>query len=151
MTFQMPYGAMRLITLPMGWMNSVPIFHDDICHILQPKIPTYTVPYIDDVPVKGPATRYLLPDGTCEMLASNPGIRRFVWKHFQNINHILQHMKYSGGTFSGTKSKLCVENFVIIGHYCTPSGRKPDESKIAVICNWGPCQTLSEVRADDCS
>ena len=73
---------MRLITLPMGWTNSVPIFHDDVCHILQPEIPTYTVPYIDDVPVKGPATRYLLPDGTCKMLASNPGIRRFAWEHF---------------------------------------------------------------------
>ena len=113
---------MRLVTLLMGWMNSVPIFHDDVCHILQPKILTYTVPYIDNVPVKGPSTRYLLPDGTCEMLASNTGIRRFIWEHFQNINRILQCMKYSSGTFSGTKSMLCVENFIIIGHYCTPSG-----------------------------
>ena len=56
-------------------------------------------------------------------------------------------MKYSSGTFSGTKSMLCVENFVIMGHHCTPSGRKPDESKVTVIRNWGPCQTLSEVRA----
>ena len=26
-TFQTPYGAKRLTTLPMGWSNSVPIFH----------------------------------------------------------------------------------------------------------------------------
>jgi len=25
-TFQTPFGAMRLTTLPMGWTNSVPIF-----------------------------------------------------------------------------------------------------------------------------
>src|SRR5271170_544295 len=58
-TFQTPYGAMRLTTLPMGWTNSVPIFHDDVTHILQEEIPHVTQPYIDDVPVKGPATRYI--------------------------------------------------------------------------------------------
>jgi hypothetical protein len=38
-TFQTPYGALRLVTLPMGWTNSVPIFHDDVTFILQPEIP----------------------------------------------------------------------------------------------------------------
>ena len=56
MTFQTPYGAMQLTTLPMGWTNSVLIFHDDVCHILQEEIPHVTVPYIDDVPVRGPAS-----------------------------------------------------------------------------------------------
>ena len=50
-TFQTPYGAMRLTTLPMGWTNSVLIFHDDVCHILQEEIPHVTVPYINNVPV----------------------------------------------------------------------------------------------------
>jgi hypothetical protein len=49
-TFQSPFGALRLVTLPMGWTNSVPIFHDDVTYILQPKIPHLTIPYIDDVP-----------------------------------------------------------------------------------------------------
>ncbi len=39
-TFQTPFGALRLTTLPMGWTNSVPIFHDDVTHILQPEIRT---------------------------------------------------------------------------------------------------------------
>ena len=41
-TFQTPYSAHRLTTLPMGWTNSVPIFHDDVTHILQPEIPHVT-------------------------------------------------------------------------------------------------------------
>ena len=52
-TFQTPFGALRLVTLPMGWTNSVPIFHDNVTFILQPEIPDVTVPYIDDVPIKG--------------------------------------------------------------------------------------------------
>ena len=47
--FQIPFGALRLVTLPMGWMNSVPIFHDDVTYILHQEIPRYTLPYIDDV------------------------------------------------------------------------------------------------------
>ena len=61
--FQTPYGTLHLVTLPMGWMNSVPIFHDDVTYILQPEIPDYTVPYVDDVPFKGPTNEYRLPDG----------------------------------------------------------------------------------------
>ena len=33
-TFQTPFGALRLVTLPMGWTNLVPIFHDDVTYIL---------------------------------------------------------------------------------------------------------------------
>ena len=53
--FQIPFSMMRLTTLPMGWTNLVPIFHDDVCYILQPEIPHVTQPYIDDIPVRGPA------------------------------------------------------------------------------------------------
>ena len=141
-TFQTPYGAMRLTTLPMGWTNAVPIFHDDVTYILQPEIPEYTIPYIDDVPGKGPATEY---DG--ERIPENPGIRRFVWEHFQNLSRIVTRMRYAGGTFSGVKSILIARETIVIGHRCTPEGRKPDESRVAAIRHWGPCQSLSDVRA----
>jgi hypothetical protein len=146
-TFQTPYGALRLVTLPMGWTNSVPIFHDDVTFILQPEIPDFTIPYIDDVPVKGPRSQYELEDGTYETIPENANIRRFVWEHFKNVNCIVQQMKYCGGTFSGTKLYLCVPRFMVIGHCCTYEGRIPDNSKVAAIKNWGPCSTLSEVRA----
>jgi hypothetical protein len=146
-TFQSPFGTLRLVTLPMGWTNSVPIFHDDVTYILQPEIPDTTVPYIDDVPIRGPAERYVLPDGTEERIEGNPGIRRFVWEHFQNLNRVVQRIKYSGGTFSGFKSTLCAEEIVAVGHRCTPQGRLPDPKYIDKIAKWGPCKDVSEVRA----
>ena len=146
-TFQSPFGALRLVTLPMGWTNSVPVFHEDVTHILRPEIPHVTVPFIDDVPVKGPDSDYRRPDGSYETLRENPGIRRFVWEHFQNVNRVVQRMKYSGGTFSGTKAVLCAEEFTVVGHRCTPQGRVPDQSYVAKISNWGPCRDLSDVRA----
>ena len=146
-TFQTPFGAMRLTTLPMGWTNSVPIFHDDVTYILRPEIPHVTQPYIDDVPIRGPATRYVLPSGEEERIPQNSGIRRFVWEHFLDLNRVCQRMKYSGGTFSGFKSYLCAEEITLLGQRCTIDGRLPDPSRIAKITNWAPCRDLSDVRA----
>ena len=146
-TFQTPFGAMRLVTLPMGWTNSVPIFHDDVTYILQPEIPHTTIPYIDDVPIRGPATQYRLSDGSYQTHPENPNIRRFVWEHFQGLNRVVQRMKYCGGTFSGYKATLCAEEITVVGHRCTINGRLPDESRVAKIVNWGPCKDLSDVRA----
>jgi hypothetical protein len=146
-TFQTPYGALRLVTLPMGWTNSVPIFHDDVTFILQPEIPDITIPYIDDVPVRGPASRYQLEDGSYETHPENPEIRRFVWEHFNNLNRVVHRMKYCGGTFSGFKALLCSPFITVLGHVCTSEGRIPDQSRVIKIINWGPCRDLSEVRA----
>ncbi|KAF7343686.1 DNA/RNA polymerase [Mycena sanguinolenta] len=142
-----PYGALRLVTLPMGWTNSVPIFHDNVTFILQPEIPEFTIPYIDDVPCRGPASSYQLDDGSFKTIPENSGIRRFIWEHFNNLNRIVQRMKYCGGTFSGVKSILCAQSITVVGHVCTPAGRIPDQKRVAKIFNWGPCKDLSEVRA----
>ena len=146
-TFQSPYGLMRLTKLPMGWTNSVPIFHEDVTYILQDETPEWTIPYIDDVPVKGPASDYRTPDGDWERCPENPGIRRFVWEHFRTIARIVARMKYSGGTFSGKKSVLIAKEFYVVGNRCTPNGREPPMDRVLAISNWGPCHTLSEVRA----
>ena len=146
-TFQTPFGALRLVTLPMGWTNSVPIFHDDVTFILQPEIPDVTVPFIDDVPIKGPASRYQNSDGTYETIEGNSGIRRFVWEHFQNLNRVIQRMKYCGGTFSGPKTTLCAEEITVVGHRCTFEGRLPETDRVGVITRWEPCKNVSEVRA----
>jgi hypothetical protein len=114
-TFQSPFSALRLVTLPMGWMNSVLIFHNNVTFILQPKIPNITVPYIDDVPICSPMDRYILPNGTEERIPDNPGICHFVWEHFQGLNHMVQWTKYCGGTYSGVKTVLCTEEITVVG------------------------------------
>ena len=146
-TFQTPFGALRLTTLPMGWTNSVPIFHDDVTYILQEEIPEYTKPYIDDVAIRGPVTRYELPGGGYETIPENKGVRRFVWEHLQAVNRIVQRMRYAGGTFSGYKSVLCAGEITVVGHLCTYEGRKPSADKLWTIQNWPACKTIGDVRS----
>jgi hypothetical protein len=73
-TFQTPFGALQIVTLPMGWTNSVPILHDNVTYILQPKIPHITIPYIDDTPVKGPKSEYHTIGRSYETIPDNPTI-----------------------------------------------------------------------------
>ncbi len=145
-TFQTPFGALRLVKLPQGWTNSVPIFHDDVTFILKDEIPHITIPYIDDVPVRGPGSRYIQADGTYETIPENTGIRRFIWEHFQNLNRVIQRLKYCGGTVSGLKALLCLETFPVVGHMCSYEGRRPSEDRIGVIERWPPLENVSEVR-----
>ena len=145
-TFQTPFGALRLVTLPMRWTNSVPIFHDDVTFILQPEIPDVTVSFIDDVAIKGPESRYQLDDGSYEIIPENPGIRRFIWEHSQNMNRVVQHMKHCGGTFSRHKTTLCAAEITVVGHKWMYDGRLPETDRVGAIEQWPPCTNVSKVR-----
>jgi hypothetical protein len=146
-TFNTPLGAFRLTVLPMGWTNSPAVLQGDITHILRPEIPEWTQPFADDVPIKGPKSRYQLSDGTYETIPSNPGIRRFVWEHFEVVHRIIQRVKAYGATFSGKKAFIGVPKAEILGHICTEEGRVTDPSRVKVLKDWPLPKTVSEVRA----
>jgi len=80
--------------LLMGWTNSVPIFYDDVIYILQDEISRYTLPYIDNMPIREPATRYEKPDSTLEVLEKNPRIREFIFEHMRNIIILLVNLQW---------------------------------------------------------
>jgi hypothetical protein len=130
----------------MGHTNSVQVMQGDINYILQEEIPLFTIPFIDDVTVKGLVTHYESPDGTYKTIPKNSGIRRFVWEHLANINCILQHLKYVGGTFSGKKLKLCVLTIVILRQWCNYKGRVLHEAKTQKIQDWPIPKDITGVR-----
>jgi hypothetical protein len=70
-TFQTPFGTLRLVTLPMSWTNSVPIFHNDVTFILQAEILHITIPYIDGVPIKVVTTTYQKVNDSYETCKGN--------------------------------------------------------------------------------
>ena len=145
-TFQTPLGALRNTRLVMGHTNSVQVMQGDIDFALQDEIPAFTIPFVDDVPVKGPTSRYERPDGTYETIPENPGIRRFVWEHFNNVNRIIQRVKYIGGTFSGKKIEVCVPSILLLGQRCNYDGRVPHEAKTQKIRDWPVPDSLTSVR-----
>jgi hypothetical protein len=131
----------------MGWGNSVPIFQANITYILKDKMPKHTIPFLNDASALGPRSHYECPDGTFEAIPKNPGIHQFIWEHFVTLNRLAQRMKYVGGTWSGTKSKLCCLDVLIVGHLCCYEGRKPNHHYVTKIRTWGACEEPSDVRA----
>jgi hypothetical protein len=114
----------------------------DINYILREEIPLFTIPFIDDVAVKGPVTCYESSNGIYETIPKNTGIHHFVWEHLANVNRILQRLQYVGGTFSGKKLKLCIPTIVILRQQCNYEGHVPHEAKTQKIQDW---QILKDV------
>ena len=146
-TFHTPFGLMRLTKLPMGWTNSVPIFHNDVTYILRDEIPHLTIPFIDDIPVKGPEDAHRTPDGDFERCPENPGIRLFVREHFANLARIVARIMHAGGTLNGWKSVLISAEIMVVGNRCTENGCEAPVNRVLAISNWGPCCSLTEVCA----
>ena len=144
--FLTPLGLLRITSLPMGFTNSPAEFQACMAFILQDEIPTKANIFIDDLPIKGPITQYLDPKRKPEVLPENPGIRRFMWEHAQDVHRILQRVEHAGGTFAPTKVQLAQPEALIVGQKCTQKGRLPDDQKVEKILKWPPLKTVRDVR-----
>ena len=100
--------------------------HGDVTFMLQDLILEVTSPYADDIPVKGPKTRYETGSGGYEVLAENPGVWRFFWEHMQNMHKVVQMIKVYGGTLSAKKSIICAPEVELLGYWLTYEGQRPD-------------------------
>jgi len=144
--FQTPLGTLRITSLPMGFTNSPAEFQACMVFLLQDEIPKVAGVFIDDVPIKGPANRYLDQDGKEETLKENPGIRRYVWEHLQDLHRVLHRIGEAGGTVSGKKMQLCKPEVEIVGQKCSREGRTPTDTRAQRIRDWPTPANLTEVR-----
>jgi hypothetical protein len=144
--FYTPLGLLCLTALPMGYTNSPAEFQKCMMFILQEEIPEVANIFIDDLPIKGPRTQYPDKHGNPETLAANPGIRRFIWEHANEVHRIMHWIKCAGATFSPKKTQISRREVVIVGQKCTPEGRLPDEERVAKILKWPPLTIVKEVR-----
>ena len=144
--FQTPLGELRIVSLPMGYTNSPAEFQACMMFILQHEVPEKAGVFIDDIPIKGPPTRYLGPDGQPERLSQNPGIRRFIWEHLNDVHRILHRIGEAGGTVSGKKMQLCSSEVEIVGHKCSSKGREPISARIKKVVEWPRPINTKQVR-----
>ena len=146
-SFQTPLGLLRITSLPMGFTNSPAESQKCMAFILQDEIPQVANIFINDLPVQGPVTEYLDQEGNPETLVENPGIRRFIWEHAQDVHRIMHRVKHAGGTFAPSKAQICRPEVIIVGQKCTPAGRLPEPNKVEKILNWPPLKSVHDIRA----
>ena len=73
----------------MGFTNSPAELQKCMSFILQDEIPEVANIFIDNLPIKGPTTQYLDEKGNPEMISENPGIRRYIWEHANDVHHVM--------------------------------------------------------------
>ena len=103
-SFMTPLGLLCHTAMPQGYTNSPSKFQNCTSFILRDKIPHIANVFIDDLPIKGPATCYEDVNGNAETLPANPGIQRFIWEHAVDVHRIMHHFAHAGRTFSGPKT-----------------------------------------------
>jgi len=135
-----PLGLLRQTTLLQGATNSVAQCQRASAAILERNIPHDARVYIDDIPVRGPKTRY----GDEETL---PGVRRFIFEHLKTLDRVLVSIELSNVKVSGEKSQFCQPGIIIVGFSCDFDGRRPEAGKVAKIANWPACRNITEARA----
>ena len=140
-TIRTPIGLMRMCTLPQGATNSVAHMVNAMNKILRDFVPKVTMPFLDDVPIKGCSV-----SRKDERLMPN-GCRKFVADHIHDCERILSRLEEVHLTFSGQKSMFGVPEILVVGHMCGPYGRKPSPIKVNAIQNLKDnCKSLTEVR-----
>ncbi|GBG88370.1 hypothetical protein CBR_g47069 [Chara braunii] len=135
-----PVGQLQMQVTPMGFTNAVAEAQRRMLAVTGDMFPEKCEPYIDDNPVKG--ARY--KDET----EVDPGVRKFIWDHLQDIKDLLQRFLLYNITASGPKSILAVPEVTIPGFRCEAYGRRPDPAKTDKISQWPThLRTTTEVRA----
>ena len=122
-----PLGLVRMCTLPQGATNSVAHMMNGMNKVLRDFIPQITMPFLDDVPIKGCDEREK------DKALDSRGCRKFVANHIKDCDKILSKLEEVNLTLSGLKSVFGVGEVLIVGHLCTTNGRRPCPSKIDVI------------------
>ncbi|GBG77598.1 hypothetical protein CBR_g24045 [Chara braunii] len=135
-----PRGLIHMNVAPQGWTNTVAMVQRNMIRVMQTVSPHITQPYIDDLAVKGPRKRE-----DDEVL---PRVRRFVWRHIQDLDKVLGLLEEYNLMASGPKSKHCMKETTILGFVCNENGRRPDVKKTDKIVEWPvPFRSVTDVRS----
>ncbi|GBG61381.1 hypothetical protein CBR_g20412 [Chara braunii] len=135
-----PRGLIYMNVAPQGWTNAVAMVQRAMNRAMQSVSPHITQPYIDDLAVKGLAVK--------ESDEVSPGVRRFVWKHIQDLEKVLSLLEKHNLTASRAKSRHCMRETTILGFVCSEKGRRPDLKKTDKITGWSvPFHSITDVRS----
>ncbi|GBG64698.1 hypothetical protein CBR_g46241 [Chara braunii] len=127
----------KMQVTPMGFTNVVAEAQRRMLAVVGDVFPKKCKHYIDDNPIKGAQET--------DETEVQPGIRRFVWDHLQDIKDLLRRFLVYNITASGPKSILAVPEVTILGFRCGAYGRKPDPAKTDKISQWPtPLRTTTE-------
>lgn len=120
--------------------NSVAQFIQIILKILASHLQDWAKPFLDNVKVKGPKTKY-----NNEKVALE--IRRYIFEHIHNLDKVLANLKRTKVTITKANSQFCRVGFKIVGYICNTDSCYPNTSKVFKIFDQLECTNVTFARA----
>ena len=109
--------------------------------ILRDCIPDITMPFLDDIPIRG------CPEDAKDKSINAEGCPKFVADHIADCEKILWRLESARLTFSGENSAFGQSEILVAGHLCGSYGRKPSPAKVeAIAAMKEECGSVTEVR-----
>jgi hypothetical protein len=133
-------GLVKMCTLPQGATNLVAHMQSAMNHILRDFVPEKTIPFVDDIPIKGCQER------AKDLTLDADDCRVFVKNHITDVSRILERLEEVEITLSIDKFKFGFDEILIVGHLCGRYGRKPNPKKVDAIARMKACSSITEVR-----
>ena len=140
-TFQAVDEVLRNTCCPQGCTNALQWFQRTSSHAMGEDNPKVARPFVDDLCIKGPRTRY-----NNETIPGNPGIRRFVYEFCTSFDRILARLIIAGFTASGPKLILATPRVTIVGSSVSEHGWHLEHGMATKILNWPVPRNLTQLR-----
>lgn len=131
---------MQMTTLAQDTTNLVAQFVRIVLKILAPYLRNQAKLFLDNMAVKGLKITY-----NNEKVA--PGIRRYVFKHIQNLDKILTNLKQVGIIIARAEFQFCQASLKIVDYICDAAGYHPDTLKVLKILDRPECTNVISVHA----
>ena len=112
-----------MCTLPQGATNSVAHIQNAMNQILKDFVPKKTIPFVDDIPIKGCEAK---KDSTVQ----DNGCKAFVNEHIKDVDCILSRLEEVDLTLSIKKPKFRTNEILVVGHQCGWYGKKSNPKKV---------------------
>ncbi|GBG71225.1 hypothetical protein CBR_g8527 [Chara braunii] len=123
--FQTRYGLYEFVVIPFGLCNAPGTFQHAMNRIFHDYLDKFVIVYLDDI---------LIFSRTVEEYMA----------HLDKVLSLLHQQKFK---INGEKCEFGRTRILYLGHEISAKGLKPDDAKVASICDWSRPQSVTEMRS----
>ncbi|GBG72943.1 hypothetical protein CBR_g12664 [Chara braunii] len=123
--FQTRYGLYEFVVMPFGLCNAPGTFQHAMNQIFHDYLDKFVIVYLDDILISSKA----------------------VEEHVAHLDKVLSLSRQHKFKINGEKCEFGRTRVLYLGHEISAEGLKPDDAKVASICDWPRPQSVIEMRS----
>ncbi|GBG59306.1 hypothetical protein CBR_g32319 [Chara braunii] len=119
------YGLYEFVVMPFGFCNAPGTFQHAMNRIFHDYLDKFVIVYLDDILI----------------------FSKTVEEHVAHLDKVLSLLRQHKFKINGEKCEFGRTRVLYLGHEIFAEGLKPDDAKVASICDWPRPQSVTEMRS----